>query len=111
LVNARLTAHGKVPSPPNPERYDATPRTLGTTRGSEASPRIAQDDAGSTRAVWIDGAFVEVPIFGRSTLRTGTRVDGPAIIEEYDSTTYLAPTWSLTVEDGLLALQKAEPAT
>jgi N-methylhydantoinase A len=111
LVNARLTAHGKVPYPSNPERYDATPRTLGTTRGSEASPRIAQDDAGATRAVWIDGAFVEVPIFGRSTLRTGTRVDGPAIIEEYDSTTYLAPTWSLTVEDGLLILQKAEPAT
>jgi N-methylhydantoinase A/oxoprolinase/acetone carboxylase beta subunit len=34
-------------------------------------------------------------------------IDGPAIIEEYDSTTYVAPKWTLTVEDDLLILRRA----
>jgi N-methylhydantoinase A/oxoprolinase/acetone carboxylase beta subunit len=39
-------------------------------------------------------------------LRGGERITGPALIEEYDSTTYLAPGWSLGVEGGLLALAR-----
>jgi N-methylhydantoinase A/oxoprolinase/acetone carboxylase beta subunit len=42
-------------------------------------------------------------------LATGARADGPAVVEAYDSTTYVAPGWSLDVEGDLLVMQRAAP--
>jgi N-methylhydantoinase A/oxoprolinase/acetone carboxylase beta subunit len=36
------------------------------------------------------------------------QLDGPAIVEQYDSTTYLAPDWRLRVEGDLLVLERGE---
>ena len=43
------------------------------------------------RKIYIDGAWREVPIYDRTTFGEGTRVQGPAIIEQFDSTTYIRP--------------------
>ncbi|HZY96973.1 MAG TPA: hydantoinase/oxoprolinase family protein [Candidatus Cybelea sp.] len=101
IVNARLTASGRIAHDKknrcHPEPFD------------EVYPersRGAQDKR-SRRAVWIDRGYTEVPVFQRNALTQGMSIDGPAIIEEYDSTTYVAPKWTLTVEDDLLILRRA----
>ena len=38
----------------------------------------------------IHGA-VPTPVFDRATLRTGHRIDGPAVAEQLDATTVIAP--------------------
>jgi N-methylhydantoinase A/oxoprolinase/acetone carboxylase beta subunit len=59
------------------------------------------------RHLWLDGSFIDVPVLQRVALEGGTRVEGPAIVEEYDCTTYLAPQWSLHADRGVLRLEKA----
>jgi len=36
----------------------------------------------------------------RAALDVGTRIAGPAVIEQYDSATLLPPGWEATVDDG-----------
>jgi N-methylhydantoinase A/oxoprolinase/acetone carboxylase beta subunit len=42
----------------------------------------------------------------RAGLKEGERIEGPAIVEEYDCTTYVAPQWSLTADADVLVLEK-----
>ena len=48
--------------------------------------------------------FVATPVFKREVLRSGNRVNGPALIEEHASTTVVQPGDELTV-DGFGNLQ------
>jgi N-methylhydantoinase A len=41
--------------------------------------------------VYFDGALRDVPIFDRANLGPGMTVSGPAVIEEYGSTTVIQP--------------------
>jgi N-methylhydantoinase A len=91
LVNARLTGVGSLPS------RDA----VSLPPGDRAE---RHDDK---RRLWLDGSFVDVPVLQRVALEDGARIEGPAIVEEYDCTTYLAPAWSLCADRGLLLLEKA----
>jgi len=50
------------------------------------------------RAVYFDGAFAQTPIYERSKLAPGTAIEGPAVIEEYDSTALLLPGWNAAVD-------------
>ena len=43
------------------------------------------------RDVYIDGAWRDVPIYDRATFGAGTVVEGPAVIEQFDSTIYVRP--------------------
>ena len=45
----------------------------------------------SHRSLHTGKAWVEAPVWSRATLPTGFRVSGPAVIEEYGSTTLLGP--------------------
>jgi N-methylhydantoinase A len=92
IVNARLHATGKVTLP-----QVAVPVIL---------ERLV-DGAGSTRGTWIDGAFIDVPVFAREGLPENAEFDGPAIVEEYDSTTYVPRAWSLRVSSGRLMLRRS----
>jgi N-methylhydantoinase A len=92
IVNARLHATGKVTLP-----QVAVPVIL---------ERLV-DGAGSTRRTWIDGAFIDVPVFAREGLPENAEFDGPAIVEEYDSTTYVPRAWSMRVSSGLLVLRRS----
>jgi N-methylhydantoinase A len=53
----------------------------------------AEDARTGTRPVWLprsspgDGGFADTPIYARARLGAGARIDGPAIIEEFGSTT------------------------
>jgi N-methylhydantoinase A/oxoprolinase/acetone carboxylase beta subunit len=50
----------------------------------------------------------ETPIFDREKLAQGTSIAGPAIVEQYDSATLVAPGWTATVDQlGNLNLVRA----
>jgi N-methylhydantoinase A len=48
-----------------------------------------------------------VPVYERDRLPAHTEIDGPAIVEQADTTTVIEPAWRLTVLDnGIITLQK-----
>jgi N-methylhydantoinase A len=64
--------------------------------------------ASATRRVWFDDAagFVETPIYQRAEFRAGQLFDGPAIVEQLDSTTVIPPACQVHVEaNGSLLLE------
>jgi N-methylhydantoinase A len=44
-----------------------------------------------SRKVWFDDAFVETPVFRRDQLGPGSRIAGPAIVEQLDTTIVMDP--------------------
>jgi N-methylhydantoinase A len=58
-------------------------------------PKLAKRDGKpapkSSRAVYFGAAFQDTPVYDRASLPTGKPVDGPAIIEEFGSTTVIFP--------------------
>ena len=56
-----------------------------------AHAQCAGDGPVSVRRVWFDSGWVETPIYRREQLAPGTRLVGPAIIEQLDSTAVIAP--------------------
>ncbi|MCA2011202.1 hydantoinase/oxoprolinase family protein [Cereibacter sphaeroides] len=59
-------------------------------------------------AVLIDGAKTEVPVLDRATLGAGARFEGPSILTQLDTTTFVAPGWSGVVHpSGNILLEKA----
>lgn len=43
------------------------------------------------RPVYIDGSWVNTPIYDRSDLSAGEQLAGPAILDQFDTTTYVRP--------------------
>jgi N-methylhydantoinase A len=87
VVNARLVARGR-PDPP------VLPR----------SPARRSDPGSALRArrcVFFEDAddFVECPVYDRSRLGAGHVVAGPAVVEQFDSTTLIHPGQSAEVDD------------
>ena len=76
-VDARL----RIAQPPAPPRSAAR---------SEPAPVAAPAPAG-LRTATFDRGPVEVAVHQRRALVPGTRLAGPAVVEEYDSTTLLPP--------------------
>ena len=61
--------------------------------------RAPQDDALSERRSVYDGAaFVDTPVYARARLQPGDAFAGPAVIEQYDATTYVAPRWNARID-------------
>ena len=59
-----------------------------------------------TRPVYFAGTFRDVPIYDRSQLSAGVHLDGPAIVEEFGSTTVVFPGQSLSVDEhGILVVR------
>jgi N-methylhydantoinase A len=61
------------------------------------------DIAGKTpqatrRNAYFKGKFVETPVYQRSTLGAGLMLEGPAIVEEFGSTTVVFPGQKLEVD-------------
>ncbi len=110
LVNARLTAYGRISndrhtavSPFDSAQGDTAPRvTLSAPRVTLSGVEGRQ--GADRRRVWIDGSFAEVPVLTRAALVK--QIDGPAILEEYDSTTFVAPGWSASVDGDRLELRR-----
>ena len=76
LVNARLIARLPVDAP------------------DWVAPPEGDGACAAMRDVSVDGTILRVPVWRREDLRTTTRIDGPAIIEEMSATTYLPFGWT-----------------
>ncbi|PYV18283.1 MAG: hypothetical protein DMG07_04240 [Acidobacteria bacterium] len=75
IVNVRLAAIGRLPEP------RLQPLAQGSEDPSAAFKR--------RRRVWIDGAPQDAAVYDRTRLLAGNRVEGPAVIEQIDSTTVI----------------------
>ena len=95
-VNLRLTVLGTIVKPPLLEK-DTNKRDL---QGAQRDSR--QVFFGET-----DG-FVGCPIYDRCALGAGMEIPGPAIVEEYDSTTVIHPGYYAAVDQyGTLLITRA----
>ena len=85
LVNFRLTALGAIQKP----RF----REISSSNGAPAA-------AVAERPVYFgsQGDFVPTAIYDRTQLKAGHRIEGPAIVEEIDSTTLVQPGFQLEVD-------------
>lgn len=60
-------------------------------------PRRGEPVAKGERKMYLRGDMVSVPIYLRDELGVGAVIEGPAVIEEYDSTTVLLDGWRLEI--------------
>ena len=81
VVTARLTACANRPAPPPDVAAPVSPK------------------APDLRPVWFAATgFVETPIYQRGAINRADRIQGPAIIEQMDTTTVVPPAWIATVD-------------
>jgi N-methylhydantoinase A len=85
IVSLRSTVAGIMRKPPQGK----------IKRGTSAAPRAARD---GTRKAYFGGGFRATPVYRRSGLLAGNRIKGPALIDEYASTTVLMPGDALSVD-------------
>ena len=83
VVTVRVIGFGRTSKPPLAAAPD----------GPNAVPRAA-----AVREVFHADGFAATPIFARDGLGPGSTVAGPAIVEQYDATTYIAPDWRARVD-------------
>ncbi len=96
VVTARVVAIGTTPKP----------RVVAAAAPAKRAPEARA--LRERREVFDGHAFVETPVFARVHLRPGDAFDGPAVVEQYDATTYVAPAWSARVDAfGNLVLEQA----
>lgn len=93
LVNVGVTGLGLLTRPHVPQAQPAG-----------KSPEHAR--TGQT-AVYFSKSTLDTPVYDRSALQTGNELSGPAIIQQYDSTTVVEPGWSGRVDQwGTLRLER-----
>jgi N-methylhydantoinase A len=67
--------------------------------------RAAATPPGQSRPVYFDGKFQNTPVYARAALGAGAKLDGPAVIEEFGSTTVVFPAQHLEVDaHGILVI-------
>ncbi len=88
IVSLRSSVAGAMPKPAPRELAPASALSAGA-RPANAAVAVEQ----MSRAVYFDDAsgWVDTPVFARDPLCAGQRIDGPALIEEYASTTVVFP--------------------
>jgi len=85
FVNFRATHTRSLPQP-----------FLRAPEGARGGLTTAQ--VGERRAYFAPAAFVPTPVFDRARLALGTRLEGPAIVEQPDTTTVIPPGYAASVE-------------
>jgi N-methylhydantoinase A len=88
------------------EFVNARAAAIGVTADTELQPSSeadAQPEPRQVRSVYFEesGGFVDTPIYLRGTLGRETRIAGPAIVEQDDTTLMLPPGTSLVVDQYL----------
>jgi 5-oxoprolinase (ATP-hydrolysing) len=76
-------------------------RCLGPEPKLAIVPVAPSDGAVASKGVrhaFFHGAFIETPVYDRYALRAGMQIAGPAIVEEQEATTVVAPGDCLTVD-------------
>jgi N-methylhydantoinase A len=90
IVTARVIAVGTTAKP-----Y-AAPGNGSASHSAPATAGVAEPR--ERREVWNGEAFVCTPIYARERLTTGNAFAGPAVVEQYDATTYVAPGWHARID-------------
>ena len=85
LVNAQVSAIAALPKPPL-GLATSTRATAGTDGRRPA--RDGHDQAGE-RQTWLGGRWVDASVYDRRGLPPGSAIEGPAIVEQLDTTTFL----------------------
>ena len=83
----------------------------GADKEREALTALPRDpgEPKATRSVFFDKAFLDVPVYARTSLAAGQSVDGPVIVEERETTAFILPGWRLQVHgDGSLIATRDE---
>lgn len=68
----------------------------GAAGGADAGAKIK-----SRRKAWFETGAADTPVYDRYALRPGDVIDGPAIVEERESTTIIAPGDRITIDESL----------
>lgn len=84
IVNLRVQIVGRISKP-----KDLRP----------ALPRGAARPSAASRMVYLDGNWMEARVLDRYAVGPGASYDGPAIIEQYDTTTFVPPGFSVRADD------------
>jgi N-methylhydantoinase A len=94
IVNLCVSGFGLIERPDVPK--------LDATAGPAPAPR-------ATRPVYFAGIFRDTPVFDRAALGPGHRLDGPAIVEEFGSTSVVFPGQFLIVDPHGILIIRREP--
>jgi N-methylhydantoinase A len=86
IVTARVVAIGTTPKP----------RLVEVAAPARRAPE--QRAVREQRDVFDGAAFVTTAVYARAQLRPGDAFDGPAVVEQYDATTYVARGWNARVD-------------
>ncbi|MGH3021369.1 MAG: hydantoinase/oxoprolinase family protein [Gaiellaceae bacterium] len=84
IVNLRAIGYGKVPEPHLPEEEPGA---------GDASQAVVDE-----HEVYFQGEWLPTRIYDRAKLRPGHRVEGPAIVTEFDSTTVVLSGYAAEVD-------------
>ncbi len=84
IVNLRAIGYGKVPEPQLPE---------GEPGAGDASDAVVDE-----HEVYFQGEWLPTRIYDRAKLRPGHRIEGPAIVTEFDSTTVVLSGYAAEVD-------------
>jgi N-methylhydantoinase A len=96
LVNLCVSGFGLIERPQLPK--------LATREGKPT--------AKGRRAVYFGSGFQETPVYDRASLPSGGRVNGPAVVEEFGSTTVVFPGQYLEVDPhGILVIRSSSQET
>ena len=94
LMNMRVRIIGKTPKPPG---------------GKGGRSELPEAEPVSQRKIIIKGGIYQAAVYRRSDLRCGQRLNGPAIVEQDDTTTLILPNWSgKTDHAGNLIIERKE---
>jgi N-methylhydantoinase A len=85
IVNLRVQAIGEVNRPPT-----------GASDRAGDNGSVAQ--LPDTRSVWFDSDWADTPIYDRAALPPSSELAGPAIVEEFGSTSVVFPGWTACVD-------------
>jgi N-methylhydantoinase A len=109
LVTLRVEASGVVDKPQLHANADAGIDARDAITGTrEVYIQSAAPETGSETGK-IAGSFVETQIFARDLLHSGNRIEGPAVVEQMDSTTFILPGQLATVDPYLnLVIEEGE---
>lgn len=96
LVNVKLISVGMVDKPKLEERTLHPPKPVKKALIGRRKVFFEQNKG-----------YIDSPIYQRKRLKPGNRIEGPAVIEQYDATTVVNPRWTASVDRiGNLVLSK-----
>ena len=94
IVNFCVSGFGMIERPSLPK--------LAVKTGAKAQPK-------GRRPVYFDRSMRDTEVFDRATLPPGTQIAGPAIVEEFGSTSVVFPGQALHVDDhGIMVIRQEQ---